>query len=54
MGARHCRCKCPVEAVPVKWLQVQDDEEEEDWWIIAGCIIARCTIAGCIIAFYFI
>ena len=51
MGARHCRCKCPVEAVPVKWLQVQDDEEEEDWWSIAGCIIARCSIAGVALLF---
>ena len=42
-----------MEAVPVKWLQVQDDEEEE-LVEYAGCIIARCTIAGCIIAFYFI
>ena len=48
-GSAQCRLQ-----VRVKWLQVQDDEEEEDWWIIAGCIIARCTIAGCIIAFYFI
>ena len=40
-GSVQCRLQ-----VRVKWLQVQDDEEEEVWWIIAGVSLLGVPLQG--------
>ena len=47
-GSAQCRLQ-----VRVKWLQVQEDDEKEVWWIIAGVSLlgVHCRVYHCILLY---